>query len=281
MQSSFQVGEIVDRYELLEKADALGFGAAYKVRNIEAGRAELMRVLPEDLSSGPTAQRYMREARILQQLVHPSIVAFYRATHIYGRLVLTTELPGGDTLEEALRKGIPDMSVGLRYISDVLGGLICAHQANIVHRCVEPANIHVLSDGSAKIGGFAFARAGNDSRLTAKGLVIGIAGYMSPEQASGATSIDPRSDLYSVGAVLYQVVTGRRVFESDSYFELMKAHVGEALTSPREVRPDLPVKLEKIILRALSKDPGERCQKAADFQASINEVREEIAREST
>ena len=103
---------------------------------------------------------------------------------------------------------------------------------------------------------------------------------MSPEQASGSSSIDTRSDLYSVGAILYEVVTGRRPFESKNYFQLMKAHVSEAVTPPREVRPGIPEKLDGIILKVLAKDPQERYKTAYEFQSAINELREEIGRET-
>jgi serine/threonine-protein kinase len=279
MQGDFEVGQVVGPYELIEKADALGLGAAYKVRNTEAGRIELMRVLPLELSKGLAAQRFLREANILQNLIHPNIVRLYRADQIDGRLFLTTELPEGQTLDQILQAGPLSLKDGVAHLCGILTGLNCAHAKNIVHRCVEPANIHVLSNSMVKINGFAFARGDKDPRLTSEGFVIGIAGYMSPEQVAGS-QLDARSDLYSAAATLYEIVTGRQPFESKNCFQLMKAHLNESVVAPKAIRPDIPEKLDQIILKGLEKEPGRRFQTADEFRNELQSVPDAIGLEA-
>jgi serine/threonine-protein kinase len=278
-QGDFEVGQVVGPYELLEKAGALGFGSAFKVRNTEAGRIELLRVLPLELSMGLAARRFLREAKILQSLIHPNIVKLYRADQIDGRMVLTNELPEGRTLDLILQAGPLSLKDGLAHLCGILTGLGCAHAKSIVHRCIAPANIHVLSNGMVKISGFAFARGEKDPRLTSKGFVIGVAGYMSPEQLAGS-KLDPRSDLYSVAAILYEIVTGRRPFESKSYFQLMKAHLNDSVTAPKTIRADIPEQLDRTILKGLEKEPGRRFQTADEFRGELQSVLDALGLET-
>jgi serine/threonine-protein kinase len=279
VQADFEVGHRIGSYELLERVDALGFGVAFKAWNTEACRIEMIRVLPLDLSNGLSARRFLREANILLSLDHPNIVKLYRADQLDGRMVLTTELLEGSTLDKVLSDGLLNLKDGLRYILGVLDGLAFAHAKSVVHRCVAPANIHLVPDGWVKINGFAFARGENDPRLTSKGFVIGIAGYISPEQAAGS-KLDARSDLYSIAAILYEIVTGRRPFESENYFQLMKAHLHDSATAPKEIRPEISEKLNRIILKGLDKDPGRRFPTADDLLMELREVQDALGRDA-
>jgi serine/threonine-protein kinase len=276
-REDFEAGQVVGPYELLEKADALGLGSAFKVRNTEAGRIELLRVLPLQMSVGQAGERFAREARILLNLSHPNIVKLYRAEPIDGRMVLTTELPEGATLDGILKAGPVSVAAGLAHLGDVLAGLGYIHANGIIHRCVAPANIHVLPDSAVKISGFAFARREWDPQLTTECVVIGIAGYTAPDQVDGS-GLDARSDLYSVAAILYEIVTGRRPFESKNYFQLMSAHLNEAARAPKEIRPEISEELNRIILKGLEKDPDRRFQTADEFRAELKDVQDALAR---
>jgi serine/threonine-protein kinase len=279
MQEDFAVGQVIGPYQLLEKAAVLGVGSAFKVRNTEADRIELLRVLPREMSTGSAAQRIAREARILLNLNHPNIVNLHHAAEIDGRTVLTTEFPEGSTLDIILDAGPVGLNDGLAHLSGVLAGLSYVHANGIVHRCVAPANIHILPGGAVKVSGFAFARGEFDPRLTSECVVIGIAGYMSPEQAEDS-SLDARSDLYSAAAVLYEIATGKRPFESKNYFQLMKAHLNEAARPPKEIRPGLSDELNRIILRGLEKDPGRRFQTADEFLNELRDVQDALPPET-
>lgn len=278
-QEDPEVGQIIGSYHLLERVDALGVGAAFKVRRSDADRIELMRVLPREMLTSSAAERFAREARILVELSHPNIVKLYSAGEIDGRLVLTTELPEGQTLDLILKTGPAPLKHGLAFLSDVLAGLGYVHANGIVHRCIAPVSIHVLPDGAVKISGFGFARSELDPRLTSETIVIGVAGYMSPEQAEGS-DLDARSDLYSAAAVLYEIVTGRQPFESKNYFQLMRAHLNDAARAPKEIRPEISGELNRIILKGLDKDPDRRFQTADEFRNELRDVQDVLAREN-
>ncbi len=269
MQSDCEIGEIVGLYELMEKLDATGVGQAYRARSLQSGDVHMLRILPPELSEGEAPERFRREVRILRDLDHPNIAAIHKSGHSFGRTFLATELPVGSTLEDLLRDDEPlPLQQGLRYMSDVLAGLECVHQAGVVHRCVAPSNVYVLEDGSAKITGFSFARSDVDPKITVNGLVIGIAGYMAPEQAEGL-EIDALSDLYSAAAVLYQVVTGRRPFESKSLFQLIQDHLKAEVPPPADIRPEISDELSRVILKGLAKDRSQRFQSANEFRDAL------------
>jgi serine/threonine-protein kinase len=278
-QKDLEVGQAFGPYQLLEKADALGVGSAFKVRNTEAGRIELLRVLPRELLKGSAAQRFAQEARILLNLSHPNIVQLYSAAEVDGRMVITTELPEGMTLNLILLAGPVDLKKGLAHLAGVLTGLGHVHANGIVHRCVAPAFVHILPGGAIKVSGFAFARGEWDPRLTSEHVVIGMAGYVSPEQVEDS-NVDARSDLYSTAAILYEIVTGRRPFESRNYFELMMAHLNDAARAPKEIRPEVSEELNRIILKGLDKDPDRRFQTAAEFHNELQGVQDALACEA-
>lgn len=280
MPEDLQPGTALGRYEVLKKSDSFGLGAAYVVLNRDADRKELMRLLPEKLSGGVADQRFTREAKILRKLDHPKILQFYDIAEIEGRTVLTMELPEGRTLQQVLQQNSASLTDCVGYLREVLAGLEHAHKVNIVHRCIAPANIHVLNGGSVKIGGFAFAREDSDPRFTVKGFVIGFAEYLSPEQAAGGSELDARSDLYSVAAVLYEAVTGRPPFETKNYFKLLKAHLDQPAVPPSQRRPELPKSLDQVILRGLAKAPGERYQTADEFRSALEVLQSELSREA-
>ncbi len=278
-QPDLEVGQSVGAYELLERVEALGVGSAFKVRNSQAGRIELMRVLPREMLRGSAVERFDREAKILLGLSHSNIVQLYSAGDIDGRMILTTEIPEGRTLDLVLKEGPVPLKDGLAYLSGALRGLEHVHANGIIHRCFAPSCIHVGPDGAVKISGFAFARAESDPRLTSVCIVIGIAGYMAPEQVEGI-DLDARSDLYSAAAILYEIVTGQRPFESNNYFQLMRAHLSDAARAPKEIRPDISGELNRIILKGLEKDPDQRFQSAGEFHDELTTVQNVLAREN-
>jgi serine/threonine protein kinase len=204
---------------------------------------------------------------------HPNIVSFYHATQLDGDLVMTTEFVEGRTLADYRENGPLPLDQALDYIIQVLSALGHAHSLGFVHRNVTPSNIILTPDGVAKLTGFGIAKATADPQMTQPGTVIGSLNYISPEQVKGMTELDGRSDIYSLGVVLYEAITGRRPLHRKSQFEIMLAHVNDLPTAPTIVNPDVPAELSEIVLTAMAKDPARRYQTAEEFQRRLQKLR--------
>ena len=266
----FQVGQTVSGYEIAAILNTSRIGEEYKVRNVITDRFEVMRVLPKALHENrEQVDRFLREIKVHARLAHPNIVAFYNAMEIEGQVVMTTEFVEGLTLAERLEQGPIPLAQGLSYILQLLAALDCAHQHGVVHREISPANILLGAGDTVKLTGFGLAKGATDPQLTQVGTVMGWLEYMSPEQVKGSLFLDARTDLYSLGAVLYEVVTGQVPFTGRSPGELMLAHVTATPKPPSEINRDLPPVLNQVILTGLAKEPGERFQTAPEFASAL------------
>ncbi|MFN0168000.1 MAG: serine/threonine protein kinase [Bryobacteraceae bacterium] len=270
----FQTGQRTGNYEILEELDQARTGHAYKVRNTLIDRTELLRVLAQE-GDREVTDRFLREIRVHAKLVHPNIVTFYNAAELDGQLVMTTEHVEGETLEVKMEARPVMLNDSVRWIIEVLSALAYAHEHGIIHREISPANILISRDGHAKLSGFGLAKGVGDPQLTQVGTIMGWIEYMAPEQIQG-TPLDARTDLYSVGAVLYELVTGQVPFICESQFDLMLAHVQRQPSPPLEVRPELPADLSSIILTALEKDPEKRFHNATAFRTALETVSTDI-----
>jgi serine/threonine-protein kinase len=271
---SFQVGDAIGDYQVIAVLGAGGMGQVYKVRNVISDRVEAMKVLLPDLVNEPElGDRFLREIKVQASLDHPNIAKLHTALRAGNQLVMVMELVEGTTLEQLLEQGPIPLDDGLRYISDSLEALGYAHERGVIHRDIKPANIMLTHDGVIKLMDFGIAKAAADRKLTMTGTTMGSLYYMSPEQVKGVTTLDPRSDLYSLGITLYEVVTGRRPFQGDSDYAIMSAHLEKMPVPPIEMDPHLPAALNEIILQAIAKNPDERFQTAAAFQKALNSVR--------
>jgi serine/threonine-protein kinase len=265
-----ETGQKLGDYEVIDVIESSKTGVTYKVRNELLQRFEALRVLPRTFEDDQErVTRFLREAKVHARINHPNIVTFYHATQLGGQLVMTTELVEGTTLAQRLELGPLSLEEALNCFSQVLSGLAHAHALGVVHRDITPANIILTSDGRVKLGGFALAKANTDPQLTQPGTVIGSLDYISPELVKGLGEVDARTDIYSLGAVLYEAVTGRKPFEQKSHFEVMLAHVNSAPPSPSEVNPLVPAEWSEIILKAMAKDPSWRFHTAEDFQKNL------------
>ena len=276
---SFQPGDRFGDYEILAVLGAGGMGRVYKVRNIISNRIEAIKILLPDLAGNPAlADRFVREIRVLANLDHPNIAKFYTAQRVDNQLLMVMEYVEGVTLEERLQQGgrIP-LAEGVGYVRQVLSALAYAHERGVIHRDVKPANMMVTPDGSVKLMDFGIAKAMTDERLTQTGFTLGSLYYMSPEQVRGDPDIDARSDLYSLGISLYEIVTGVKPFQADSQYSLMQAHLEESPRPPLELDPSLPEGLNDIILMAISKEREKRFQTAVAFQRALEAVVPEAA----
>jgi serine/threonine protein kinase len=267
---TFEIGKTYSGYEILDVLKMSKTQVAYRVRNLLAQRLEVLTVLSGNLQGDQQElERFLREVKVHARLVHPNIAGFYNAMEVERQVVMTTELIEGTTLKDRLEGGPLGSAEAIGYIRQALAALACAHSHRIVHRDLTPDSIIVTPDGIVKLTGFALAKATNSPQLTQVGAVVGNLKYISPEQIKGTGTPDPRSDLYSMGVVLYEAITGKTPFDSASQFELMLAHVSQTAKAPSAVHPGIPEALDRVVLKALAKDPEERYQTADEFSAAL------------
>jgi eukaryotic-like serine/threonine-protein kinase len=265
-------GKRVGDYEILSVLGAGGMGRVYKVRNVISDRVEAMKVLLPDLAGRQElASRFLREIKILAALSHPNIAALRTALTLDNQLVMIMEYVEGTTLAARLEQGPIPPSEAINYINQVLDALSYAHGQNVIHRDIKPSNMMLTPQGVVKLMDFGIARSGRDPALTVTGTTMGSAYYMSPEQVRGEV-VDHRSDVYSVGVSLYEMVTGQRPFQSNSDVSIMAAHLQQTPKPPIELRPDLPEGLNDIIMTAMAKNPAERFQSADAFRTALKSV---------
>jgi eukaryotic-like serine/threonine-protein kinase len=259
-------------YEILGVLGAGGMGKVYKVRNVLSDRVEAMKVLLPNLAGQKDlADRFLREIKVLASLNHPNIAALRTALTIDNQLVMIMEYVEGTTLAARLDRGPLPVADALNYIDQILAALSYAHQQGVIHRDVKPANMMLTTSGTVKLMDFGIARSASDLNLTMTGTTVGSLAYMSPEQVR-CEPIDARSDLYSVGVSLYELVTGQRPFQADSNFAVMQAHLEKAPKSPAELVPTLPAPLSQVILMAMAKDREQRFQTADAYRNALASV---------
>jgi tetratricopeptide (TPR) repeat protein len=280
------IGQTISHYEVLEKIGEGGMGVVYKARDTLLGRLVALKTLPAGGPVDPDRQaRLLREARAASALHHPNIVAVHDLLHHEGSDVIVMELVTGRTLDRAVA-GKPLREV-LGYARQIADALAKAHAAGIVHRDLKPSNVMVDEGGTVRILDFGLARfgapqgtvdlVGESARTsaeatgTADGHIVGTLAYMSPEQAEGKKA-DARSDVFSFGTVLYEMVTGRMAFRGDSAAATLAAVMERDPPPPREVVPGLPADLEKLIQRCLRKDPAKRFQSMGDVALDLDEI---------
>jgi serine/threonine-protein kinase len=273
---ALNVGDRLGDYEIVGVLGAGGMGRVYKVRNVISDRIEAMKVLLPDLAHEPElADRFIREIKVLASFDHPHIAALYTASRIENQLVMIMEFVEGVSLGDLVKQGRIPVPNSIDYICQVLSALSYAHERGVVHRDIKPSNMMLTPQGVIKLMDFGIARTAQDHKLTVTGATLGSLFYMSPEQVK-ATNVDGRSDLYSVGITLYEMVTGARPFHGDSSYELMAAQLQELPRPPIEMDPTIPAPLNDVILLALEKDPARRFQTAEAFRAALESVRSSL-----
>ncbi|HVZ15998.1 MAG TPA: serine/threonine-protein kinase, partial [Terriglobales bacterium] len=265
--------KLMGDYEILGVLGAGGMGRVFKVRNVITDRIEAMKVLLPDLEGQEeVAARFLREIKLLAALNHPNIASLHTALTINNQLVMIMEYVEGITLSSRLANGSIPVSDALNYIDQVLSALSYAHQQRVIHRDIKPANMMLTPEGVVKLMDFGIARTEQEpAKLTAPGTTLGSINYMSPEQVKGA-AIDERSDLYSVGISLYEMVTGEKPFHGDSNFSIMAAHIQQTPTPPVQLQPHLPEGLNEIIMTSIAKAPDDRFQSADAFRNALKSV---------
>src|SRR5919197_469193 len=270
-ESVLVVGEVIaGRYELEELVGTGGMSSVFKARDRLLERRVALKVLHQHYTDDDEyVERFRREARVVAQLSHPNIVTVIDRGEDEGRQFIVFELVEGKTLKELLEEeGRLPVPQALEIALQVARGLAFAHEHGLVHRDVKPQNVILNGDGRAKVTDFGIARSLDVQGVTQSGAVLGTSNYIAPEQASGRP-VDQTTDVYSLGVVLYELLTGEVPFPGESFVAVAMQHVSERPPSVLDVRPDVAVRVAHAVDRALEKDPAERFPTMDAFAAEL------------
>lgn len=267
------VGERIGSYEIRSLLGQGGMGAVFLADDHSLDRRVAIKILPRRLCEDPEiVARFQREARAIAKLRHPNLMHIYSVGEHKGHPYFAMEYIRGRTLGAVLSKAgaiAPAQSVHI--LAEVMSALDKVHRAHIIHRDVKPGNIMIDEDSRAVLMDFGLARETEDVGLTADHTVLGTPTYMSPEQARG-DPLDARTDIYSLGIVLYEMLVGGPPFKGKSSFEVLRHHIESSVPAPSHIRPEVPIGLDLALARAVAKSPDDRFQTVGEMAAALHEV---------
>jgi len=285
------VGKVLAHYRIVEKLGEGGMGTVWKAQDTHLDRFVALKLLPvERLTDEVRKRRFIQEAKAASALNHPNIITVFDVTEAEGIPFIVMEYIQGKTLDQAIgRKGLK-LATALKYAVQIADALAKAHSAGIIHRDLKPSNVMITEAGLVKVLDFGLAKLtepahpdedtstrtvfGNDELLTEEGVILGTVAYMSPEQAEGKT-VDARSDMFSFGSVLYEMLAGRRAFQANAKLSTLSAILNSEPEPLHKIREDVPRELESIVARCLRKDLDRRIQHMRDLKLALEELQEQ------
>ncbi len=274
------IGQTISHYRILEKIGEGGMGVVYKAEDTRLERTVALKFLPTSIGDDTAGKRFVQEARTASSLEHPNICTIHEIDKTPdGRMFIVMPCYEGESLQARIERGAIELDEAMSLSIQVCSGLSKAHDKGIVHRDIKPANIIVTSDGLVTIVDFGLAKLSGGSKLTRTGTTLGTVVYMSPEQLK-SEDVDERSDLWAVGVVLYEMITGETPFRGDHEPALIYSIMNEDPKPVRNTRSDVSADMERLIDKVLSKDPNERYQTSAELIDALESVRARATRET-
>jgi TolB-like protein/Tfp pilus assembly protein PilF len=271
------IGQTISHYKILSKLGEGGMGIVYKAEDTKLGRSVALKFLPHSPGDADARKRFVHEAQAASSLEHPNICSIHEIDETPdGRMFIVMPCYEGEPLQAKIERGPLKLDEAVEIAIQVTSGLAKAHEKGIVHRDIKPGNIFLTSDGLAKIVDFGLAKLSGRTKLTRTGTAPGTVSYMSPEQLRGG-DVDHRTDLWALGVVLFEMLTGETPFRGDYEQAVSYSITSEDPKSVRSLRPDVPVEIERLIEKTLSKNPNERYQKSTELIGALQSLKGRFA----
>ncbi|MEW5961512.1 MAG: serine/threonine-protein kinase, partial [Chloroflexota bacterium] len=272
------IGKTIGQYQIIEQIGIGGMATVYKAYQPSMDRYVAVKILPSQLAQDPNfAKRFEHEAKAIAALEHPHILPIHDFGTAEGHTYMVMRYVEGGTLSSQMGRSIAYRRI-VRLVSDIARALDYAHQQGVVHRDIKPSNILIDKHGEALLTDFGVAKmvAGSKStQLTTAGSILGTPAYMSPEQA-GSTDVDGRSDIYSLGVVLFELLTGQPPYRAETPLAVVLMHVNDPLPPPHTIKPDIPEPLERVVLKAMAKKAGDRFQTAGEMAQALEQALRQV-----
>lgn len=270
-----------NRYEILEKLGKGGMGEVYRAYDKEVKEDVALKLIRSEISSDKkTIERFNRELKLARKIIHKNVGRMYELMEYEGNRFITMEYVEGQNLKGFIRQsGQLAIGTALKFAKQVCNGLSEAHRLGVVHRDLKPSNIMIDQDGNARIMDFGLARLLNEEGITRRGTMIGTPHYMSPEQVEG-DDIDQRTDIYSLGVIFYEMVTGRVPFEGETAFTIGMKHKGEMPRNPKEFNAQIPEELSRVVLKCMEKDKKKRYQNTEELLSKLKKMKSDTTEAS-
>ncbi|MHB8580803.1 MAG: serine/threonine protein kinase, partial [Ignavibacteriaceae bacterium] len=267
------IGKTITHYKIIEKLGEGGMGVVYKAEDTKLKREVAIKFLPHSISANKEErQRFEIEAQAAAALNHPNIATIHAIEEYENDLFIVMEYLDGTELKETISKNKLTLDQSLNIIEQIAKGLQAAHQKGIIHRDIKSSNIMITRTGTVKVMDFGLAKLGGTSQITKLGTTLGTTAYMSPEQAKGE-HVDKRTDIWSLGIIIYEMLTGSMPFKGDFEQAIIYSILNEEPVSMMSIKDGIPIKLEQLVRQSLIKDPGSRYQNLDELIKDLNLVK--------